>query len=176
MAYQVPVYNSNEEPTTNDVSKQGRDHRMGNVMPDTQSRSSQENAQRQVEHVGNNVIERQDHESERRPPDSNDLAEELPTHERQEGRQADQPVRANASEEDLMPLRRDGFRRRECDDTVVEGWLAKGTTIADDNCHDKERTGKVAPKGNEPMKQHLQRREAAMKYSDRRQLFRATLA
>lgn len=54
-----------------------------------------------------------------------------------------------------MPLRRDGFRCRECDDTVVEGWLAEGTTIADDDCHDEERTGKVAPERDEPMKQHL---------------------
>lgn len=49
------------------------------------------------------MIQRQRHKRRRRPPDGDDLACDLTAADGDEDREADEPIRADGSKEDLMP-------------------------------------------------------------------------
>lgn len=77
-------------------------------------------------------------ESERRPPDRNNLAEIFACHEGQEARKAHQPVGANAAEEDLVPLGSDCLCMREADGLILESCGVENTTISYDDGYDEK--------------------------------------
>lgn len=118
------------------------------------------------EHVRNDVVQSKSHKSKRRPPNRHDLAEKLSGGEGEEARQADQPVGANTTEEDLMPLWNDdlGFRKGLCLGAVSTA--IKDTSISDNQSHDEERAGKVAPERDKPMHQHLPRGDSTVQAGD----------
>ena len=124
-------------------------------MPNTQPRRAHENPQRNIEHIRNNVIEPKHHKRKRRPPDPNDLAEELAAHERQVSGQADQPVGADAAQKYLVPGGCDCFCGCESDYAGVLGCRAEGTAVAGDDGHYEEGAGEVAPEGDEPVEEHF---------------------
>jgi hypothetical protein len=139
---------------------------MCNIPPNTQPRRSHKNPQRQIKHIRHHVIETQHHERERRPPDSDDFAEELAAHERQVSREADEPVGTYAAQEDLVPSRREGFGCCEGYYAGVEQGLAEGPAVAGDEGHDEERAGKVTEEGYGPVEEHFPGRDAAVEAGD----------
>lgn len=102
------------------------------------------------------MIKSQRHKSERRPPDRDDLAEILSRHESEEASQTDEPVGADATEEDLMPSRRDDFRIRERFSFVVVKFRAEDAAVPGYDSHYKERAREVPEEGHSPMDQHFE--------------------
>ena len=102
------------------------------------------------------MIKPQRNKSERRPPDRDDFTKILPRHESEEASQTDEPVGANASEEDLVPSRRDDLSSRERLCFVVVGLGAEDATVPRDNGHDEERSREVSEEGHSPVDQHFE--------------------
>ena len=101
--YQVPIYDSSEQTASDDITNQGWDHALPDVVPDCDIRTAQEDRLRNEEHVRNNVIESQADESKRWPPDRDDLAEKLSRHHCEKASETDEPVRTDTAQEDHVP-------------------------------------------------------------------------
>ena len=96
---------SNAKCASHNVPKQCRDHALPDVISNRDVRAIQVDRHGHKEHIRDNVVESQAHEGKRWPPDRHDLAKEFPGFEREETCQTDEPVGADAAEEDHMPLR-----------------------------------------------------------------------
>lgn len=103
------------------VSK-GCDHADANKLtfPDVQlyiqPRRVQKDTQRNEKHVGDNVIQPQDHKAKDGKPHANDLGGEVLGLHPEEQREADEPVAPDGAQEDLVPLGLDLCLRHKGDD------------------------------------------------------------
>lgn len=110
--HHIPVRRAHEESSADDIADERRDHRLPDVVADRNRRVVLPDGDGHEEHVGDDVVEAEAHERERRPPDRGDFAEELTRHEGQETRHAYQPVGADAAQEDLVPFGGDLVRAK----------------------------------------------------------------
>ena len=103
-----------------------------------------EDASGNEEHIGYNVVEPKADERECRPPDSHHLREVLASRESEETCKTNEPISTNASNEDLVRMRRDHFGCGKVDDfgLVVSG--VECASVAGHYAGDEERTSKVA--------------------------------
>jgi hypothetical protein len=80
----------------------------------------------------------------------------------EEASKTNQPVCANSTEEDLVPLGSDDFLCGKLDGLRGIGCIVKDAAVAYQDRHDKEGAGEIAEEGDGPVFEHLEDTGAAM--------------
>lgn len=99
------------------------------------------------------MVQSQAHERKGRPPNAHDFADELTAAHAEITGQADQPIGADGTQEDLMPVWGELFGGCEGDDLRLERAAVKGTAVTQDDGHDEQGAREVAEEGDDPVKQ-----------------------
>lgn len=109
------------------------------------------------------MIETQRHESEDRPPNTNNFTGEVATLHTEEARKTDEPVTANTAQKYGLPFWGHLFLSRKGDDLALVGVGAEDFAVSeDDGDHEKGAT-QVAEECDEPVNQHFVPGEATLK-------------
>lgn len=101
------------------------------------------------------MIETQGHESENRPPDTDNLAGEVTTLHAEKAGETDQPVTADTTQEHGLPFGSDLFLGREGDDFALVGIGAEDFAVSENDGDHEEGAAQVAEESDEPVGQHL---------------------
>ena len=126
---QVPVEPATEDSTTHDIPQQSGDDALPDVKADGQSRRALPDAHGDEEHVGDHVVEAEGDKGKDGPPDARDLGDEFAARGTEEAGQTDEPVGADAAEEDLVPARDELFFRGEEDGFGVVGFAVEDSAV-----------------------------------------------
>ena len=100
----VVVEAGHEEGAAEHVAQHGRDDALPDVQADGETGGAEEDAEGDEEHVGDHVLEAADDKDEDGPPHGRHLARDVLGQDAEVAGQADEPVAADAAEEDLVPL------------------------------------------------------------------------
>lgn len=144
-----------EQSSTKDVTNESGDDTLPDVQSNRDSRGIQPDSHRNKSHVGDNVIETQGHESENRPPDTDNLASEVTTLHTEEAGKTDEPVTTDTAQEHGLPFGGDLFLGCECDDFALVGVGAEDFAVSEDDGDHEEGAAQVAEEGDKPVNQHL---------------------
>lgn len=91
------------------------------------------------------------------PPNGNDFAADVTAADADEHGKAYQPVGTDCAQEDLMPFWILGFLGCECYCSVAVCWgLFEYTSVACDDCHEKEAASEVAKEGDRPILRYVE--------------------
>lgn len=151
-----------EQSSTKDVTNESGDDTLPDVQPNRDSRSIQPDSHRNKGHVGDNVIESQGHESENRPPDTDNLTGEITTLHTEEAGKTNEPVAADAAQENGLPFGCDLFLGRKGDDFALVGVGAEDFAVSEDDGDHEEGAAQVAEESDEPVNQHFVPRETTL--------------
>lgn len=108
------------------------------------------------------MIETQGHESENRPPDTDNLAGKVATLHTEEAGKTDEPVTSDTTQKDGLPFGSDLLLGREGDDLALVGVGAEDLAVSEDDGDHEEGAAQVAEESDEPVNQHFVPGETAL--------------
>jgi hypothetical protein len=109
----IPVIPGAKDRTIDNVPQSSRDNAFPDIQTSSEVGGTDPNADGDEEHVCDHMVEANGHESVDEPPDAEDLGDEFAALGAEDAGQADEPVAADAADEDLVPFGRDLFLGRE---------------------------------------------------------------
>lgn len=160
---QIPIQDSHEQSSSNDITKGGWNHRVPDVVANRQLLwCSKEDSKRHKEHVRDNMVSSKSDEAHNRKPDGDDLGDDFACRYGQEDCHCDKPVSEDGFDEYLMPSWCDGFGdgKIDCFGRVVS--TREDASVSDGDDREEEHSSKIAEERDEPCLEKVEESDASM--------------
>ena len=162
----IPIVSADEQCTADDVADQRGDNAFPDVQSDRDVGATEEDGGGDEGHVRDHVVEPQRYEGEGGPPDADDFRGEFAAAHAEVAGETDEPVGADGSEEDHVPVWCDLFGFGEFEDFFFVGVELEDAAVVDQDSGHEKATREVAPEGYEPVEAGFGDAEAAVEDGD----------